>query len=32
MVNGQRLKRIVTHDIGLSLIESVNLADLVYYD
>jgi len=32
MVNGQRLKPIVTHDIDPGLIESINLVDPIHYD
>ena len=32
MVNGQRLKLVVTHDINPGLIESINLVNPVYYD
>jgi len=32
MVNGQRLKPVVIHDIVPHLIESINLIDPVYYD
>ena len=32
MVNGQRLKPIVTHDLDPSLIESINSVDPVYCD
>jgi len=32
MVNSQHLRPVVTHDIESSLIESINLVDLVYYD
>ena len=32
MVNGQRLKPVVTYDIDPGLIESINLVDHVYYD
>jgi len=32
ILNGQRLKPVVTHDINPGLIESINLVDLVYYD
>ena len=32
MVNGQRLKPVVTYDIDPDLIESINLIDPVYYD
>jgi len=32
MVNAQHLKLVVTHDIELSLITSINLIVPVYYD
>ena len=32
MVNGQRLKPIVTNELALGLIESINLVDPVYHD
>jgi len=32
MVNGQRLKLVVTNEIALSLIESINLVNPVYHD
>jgi len=32
MVNGQRLKPVITHYIDTGLIESIDLVDSVYYD
>ena len=32
MVNGQRLKPVVTNELTPGLIESLNLVDPVYYD